>query len=105
MNVKLANGAGAAIGEAMIVVSLATACPADLTTSADPNNPGFGIPDGVLDANDFFYYLNRFAAGDLAAADLTGSINPNDPGFGVPDGVLDANDFFFYLGLFAAGCP
>jgi len=80
-----------------------TPCPADLTGSADPNDPGFGVPDGIVDASDFFFYLGLFGAGDLAA-DLTGSINPNDPGFGVPDGTLDANDFFFYLDLFAQGC-
>jgi len=80
-------------------------CAADLSGSSDPNNPAFGIPDGVVDATDFFYYLDRFAAGDLAVADLTGSIDPNNPAFGVPDGILDANDFFFYLTLFAQGCP
>jgi len=80
-------------------------CAADLTGSADPNNPGFGVKDGLLDANDFFYYLDRFAAGDLTVADLTGSVDPNDPGFGTPDGALDASDFFFYLSLFAQGCP
>ena len=79
------------------------ACLADLTGSADPNSPAFGVPDGIVDANDFFFYLGLFGAGDLAA-DLTGSIDPNDPGFGVPDGTLDANDFFFYLDLFAQGC-
>lgn len=80
-------------------------CPADLTGSSNPTDPSFGTPDGVLDSNDFFFYLDRFAAGDLAIADLTGSSDPNNPGIGVPDGTLDASDFFFYLGLFAAGCP
>jgi len=32
-------------------------CPADLTGGPD------GGPDGTLDANDFFEYLNLFAAG------------------------------------------
>jgi len=66
--------------------------PADVSSGARP-----GIPDGQLDANDFFFYLDRFAAGDLIA-DFTGSS-------GVPDGVLDANDFFVYLSIFADGCP
>jgi len=66
-------------------------CPADLT------GPG-GDPDGVIDANDFFFYLDLFASGD-AGADLTGGPD------GDPDGVIDANDFFEYLSLFAAGCP
>jgi len=65
-------------------------CPADLT------GPDAGVPDGVVDANDFFFYLNLFAAGD-SAADLTGN-------GGAPDGVIDANDFFAYLGLFTQGC-
>jgi len=67
-------------------------CPADLTGGPD------GGPDGTLDANDFFFYLDLFASGD-AAADLTGGPD------GGPDGTLDANDFFEYLNLFAAGCP
>jgi len=69
-------------------------CPADLT------GPGGGAePDGNLTADDFFFYLGLFAAGD-PAADLTGP-----GGDGVPDGSVTADDFFFYLGLFAAGCP
>ncbi len=47
--------------------------------------------DGTLDADDFFAYLDLFAAGD-PAADITG------------DGTVDADDFFAYLDLFAAGC-
>ncbi|MCB9845901.1 MAG: esterase-like activity of phytase family protein [Phycisphaeraceae bacterium] len=47
--------------------------------------------DGDADGDDFFAYLNLFAAGD-AAADLDG------------DGDRDADDFFFYLDLFARGC-
>lgn len=84
-------------------VTVPVRCPADLTGSTDPNNPAFGVPDGVVDANDFFFYLSLFGAGDLAA-DLTGSADPNSPDFGVPDGSLDGSDFFFYLNLFAQGC-
>ncbi len=85
--------------------SYGTGCPADTSGSSDPNDPGYGVPDGQIDAADFFYYLDQFAAGNLAAADLTGSSDPNDPGYGVPDGQLDAGDFFYYLDLFVAGCP
>jgi len=67
------------------------ACPADLTGAG-----GSGVPDGTVDANDFFFYLGLFASGD-GAADLSG---PS----GEPDGVIDANDFFAYLGLFSDGC-
>lgn len=89
----------------LVTLVEATGCAPDLSGSVDPNNPAFGVPDGVVDAIDFFYYLDRFAAGDLDVADLTGSVDPNNPAFGVPDGTLDANDFFFYLMIFAAGCP
>ncbi|MCC5787989.1 MAG: hypothetical protein JJU33_14955 [Phycisphaerales bacterium] len=47
--------------------------------------------DCVVDADDFFLYLDLFAVGD-PIADING------------DGVLDADDFFEYLALFAAGC-
>ncbi|MEZ6234255.1 MAG: GC-type dockerin domain-anchored protein [Phycisphaerales bacterium] len=81
-----------------------TACPADLTTSAIPGQPGYGVPDGILNNNDFFYYLNEFAAGNLAVADLTTGAVQGQPGYGVPNGILDNNDFFYYLAIFAAGC-
>jgi len=38
-------------------------CPADLTGSSDPNDPGYGVPDGTVDALDFFFYLDLFVAG------------------------------------------
>ncbi len=47
--------------------------------------------DGVVDADDFFLFLQLFADGD-SRADINN------------DGVIDADDFFAYLGLFAAGC-
>ncbi len=47
--------------------------------------------DGVVDADDFFLFLQLFAAGDPRA-----DINN--------DGVIDADDFFAFLTLFAAGC-
>ncbi len=47
--------------------------------------------DGDADADDFFGYLDLFAAGD-DLADIDG------------DGDTDADDFFGYLDLFAAGC-
>ncbi len=48
--------------------------------------------DGDVDADDFFAYLDGFAAGDLGVCDIDG------------DGDCDADDFFGYLDLFAAGC-
>ncbi len=55
-------------------------CPADLDG------------DGDADSDDFFLYLDAFAAGDLAVCDIDG------------DGDCDSDDFFAYLDLFAAGC-
>ncbi|MCB9846048.1 MAG: PQQ-dependent sugar dehydrogenase [Phycisphaeraceae bacterium] len=54
-------------------------CPADLDG------------DGDADGDDFFRFLDLFAAGD-PGADLDG------------DGDRDADDFFTYLDLFVAGC-
>ncbi len=79
-------------------------CAADLTTSSDPNDPAYGVPDGMVDASDFFYFLDQFAGANVAVADLTGSSDPNDPAYGVPDGAVDASDFFYYLDLFVEGC-
>lgn len=96
-------------GNTSVRVFLATPqtipCEPDLSGSSDPNNAAYGVPDGVVDASDFFYYLDQFAAGNVAVADLSGTSDPNDPGYGEPDGVLDASDFFYYLDQFAAGCP
>lgn len=47
--------------------------------------------DGVIDADDFFLFLEYFAAGDPRA-------DFND------DGEIDANDFFIFLNKFALGC-
>ena len=47
--------------------------------------------DGVVDADDFFLFLQLFADGDLRA-DFNN------------DGVIDADDFFAFLSAFAAGC-
>jgi hypothetical protein len=83
---------------------LSEPCPPDLTGSSDPNDPQYGTPDGTVDIADFFFYLDQFAADNLAVADLTGSSDPNDPGYGTPDGTIDIADFFFYLDQFVVGC-
>ena len=42
----------------------APVCRPDLTTRARiPGTPGYGVPNGVLNNDDFFYYLAQFAAG------------------------------------------
>ncbi|MCC5787727.1 MAG: dockerin type I repeat-containing protein [Phycisphaerales bacterium] len=47
--------------------------------------------DGVVDADDFFLFLQYFADGD-PRADFNN------------DGVIDADDFFIFLNEFAQGC-
>ncbi len=79
-------------------------CDPDLTTGAIPGQAGYGVPNGILNNDDFFYYLAQFAAGNIAVADLTTSAIPGSPGYGVPNGVINNDDFFYYLSIFSAGC-
>jgi outer membrane protein assembly factor BamB len=79
-------------------------CRPDLTTSAIPGSAGYGAPNGILNNDDFFYYLAQFAAGNTSVADLTTTAVVGTPGYGIPNGVIDNDDFFFYLTIFAAGC-
>jgi len=79
-------------------------CVADMSTGAIPSQPGYGVPDGIVNNDDFFFFLSEFAAGNLARCDLTWGAIPATPGYGFPNGVLNNDDFFYFLGLFAAGC-
>ncbi|MEZ6234233.1 MAG: DUF4350 domain-containing protein [Phycisphaerales bacterium] len=79
-------------------------CEPDLTTGAIAGQPGYGVPNGVVSNDDFFYYLAQFASGNVAVADLTTGAIPGQPGYGVPNGVITNDDFFYYLAIFAAGC-
>lgn len=45
------------------LVQVGGGCDPDLTTTAVPGTPGYGVPNGVLNNDDFFYYLAIFAAG------------------------------------------
>lgn len=93
-----------------------TTCPADLTTTAIPGSPGYGVPNAILNNDDFFFYLIRFtqSAGTCGVLpgqsrcpsppDLTATAIPGTPGYGLLDGVLSTDDFFFYLQLFTNGC-
>ncbi|MCB9846047.1 MAG: S8 family serine peptidase [Phycisphaeraceae bacterium] len=63
----------------------------DAVAAALPQCPADIDGDGDADGDDFFGYLDLFAAGD-DNADLDG------------DGDRDADDFFMYLDLFALGC-
>ncbi|MCA9287526.1 MAG: hypothetical protein KDA05_03020 [Phycisphaerales bacterium] len=90
-------------------------CQADLTTGAIPGTPGYGIPNGIVNNDDFFYYLNLFTS-ELGCGvgpgltrcpsppDLTTTAIPGTPGFGILDGFISNDDFFYYLTLFAQGC-
>lgn len=89
--VTLRDDAGTNLGDAFIRV-LPPDCVADLTGSGSPSDPTFGMPDGVVDVSDFFFFLDLFV-GDGSCGDIDGS------------GAKDVNDFFAYLDAFAAGCP
>jgi hypothetical protein len=84
--------------------SLPNRCIPDITHGAVAGAPGYGLPNCVVNNDDFFYYLSQYAAGNLAVADLTAGAIPGQPGYGVPNGVLNNDDFFYYLAAFAAGC-
>ncbi|MEZ6232748.1 MAG: GC-type dockerin domain-anchored protein [Phycisphaerales bacterium] len=79
-------------------------CEADLTTSAVPSTPGYGVPNGVVNNEDFFFYLSQFAAGNRFVADMTTGAIPGAPGYGIPDGLITNQDFFYFLAQFAEGC-
>ena len=79
-------------------------CPADLTTTAIPTQPGYGIPDQMLTSDDFFYFIIGFSEGNWIVADLTSTAVAGTPGYGVPDGLINGDDFFYYIGLYALGC-
>ena len=80
---------------------------ADVTTfGAGRNDPGYGVPDGIITASDLLYFLNAWIAFDLNIADVT-TLNAGvgDPGYGVPDGVVTAVDLNFFVNLWVQGCP
>ncbi|MEZ6234504.1 MAG: GC-type dockerin domain-anchored protein [Phycisphaerales bacterium] len=87
-----------------LTITVEGPCRADLTAGAIAGQPGYGTPNGVVNNDDFFYYLAEFAAGNAAVADLTTGAVPAQPGYGIPNGVINNDDFFFYLAIFAAGC-
>jgi len=86
-------------------VRLLVGVPGDLSGSADPTDPAYGVPDGIGDAIDYSYFIDQFAAGNPAVADLTGSANPASPAFGIPDGIIDSADHFFFIADLGRGCP
>ncbi|MEZ6235543.1 MAG: GC-type dockerin domain-anchored protein [Phycisphaerales bacterium] len=79
-------------------------CRPDLTTGAVPGTPNYGVPNGAINNDDFFYYLQQFAAGNDHVCDMTHGAVPGEPGYGVPNLILNNDDFFYYLQIFAEGC-
>lgn len=65
--------------------------------------PNYRIPDGHVNNEDFYTYLDAYVRGD-AAADMTRTVIRLDPYFGVPDGIISHTDFFYYLMIFEEGC-
>ena len=105
--VDLRNSALTTIGQAFVrsqVFTVTPTCAPDITTTAIPGSPGYLVPNGILNNDDFFAFLTEFAGGNLAVADVTTTAIPNSPGYGVPNGVITNDDFFYYLTIFAAGC-
>ena len=99
-----------ALGVASSAITPVHACIPDMTTGAISGLPGFGVPNGVLDSEDFFFYVNEFALGN-PRCDLTcpggcegppGGPPPCCPG--QPGGGLTRDDFFYFLVLYSAGC-
>lgn len=87
-------------------------CRVDLTSGAIPGAPGYGVPNGIVNNDDFFYYVNAYAtrlgcAGSVycpSPPDMTSVWPPGSSGYGQLDGVLTLDDFYYYLSLFATGC-
>ncbi|MEZ6233860.1 MAG: GC-type dockerin domain-anchored protein [Phycisphaerales bacterium] len=86
------------------------ACLPDFTSGSLPGQPGYGVPNGILNNDDFFYYLTLFGTNTGCSPncpsppDLTGVAFPGNPSYGVPNGVLNNDDFFYFLTKFAEGC-
>lgn len=72
------------------------------TTSTNPGDPGFGVPDGFVDGADLTYFVEFWLAADISADVTTTSTNPGDAGYGVPDGVVNGNDLTYYVEFWLA---
>jgi hypothetical protein len=69
-------------------------CPADLSGGADPREPTWGIPDGIVNEADSTYFRIQYERGNLRVADVTGPASP-----GVPDSRLTEDDLRHYRAL------
>jgi len=82
-------------------------CVADVTTQgAGPNDPGYGVPDGLATAADLNFFVNFWIIGAASTADITTQgAGEGDPGYGVPDGQVTAADLNYFVNAWIAGCP
>jgi len=71
-------------------------CLVDLTGSTDPRDPKWGMPNGVVDAADYTYFLAQYEGGNMLVTDLTGASDLRSPRYGVPDGLLTEDDVLYY---------
>ncbi|MFO7640820.1 MAG: GC-type dockerin domain-anchored protein [Candidatus Competibacteraceae bacterium] len=69
-------------------------CPADLSGGADPREPTWGMPDGIVNEADSTYFRIQYERGNLRVADVTGPASP-----GVPDRRLTEDDLRYYRAL------
>jgi len=106
--VAFTHGRGAFITALDPIGPQPNGCPADVTATGTtlPGQPGFGVPDGNIDADDLGYFLSFFLAADpVTDVTTTGATLPGQPGFGEPDGVVDPDDLGYFLGFWLSGCP
>lgn len=84
----------------------AAGCDADLTTTgATVGEPGFGVPDGLVDQADLSFYVNLWVGADPEADVTTQSAPLGDPLYGMPDTLVTGADIFFYVNMWLAECP
>lgn len=91
------------VWEALTEEAYNPGCPPDMTGSSDPRNPAYGVPDGVTDIEDLFYFFDGFSDGDPTRADLTTSSDPQHPAFGIPDGLVNDADLEYMLAAVSTG--
>lgn len=75
---------------------------ADISGSNDPSDPNYGRADGVLDATDWFYFLELYDQRH-PRADMSGSCSRSSSWYGVRDYIIDYRDVCYYLDVFALG--
>lgn len=85
-------------GRSTWVVALAPIyCPADLTGSSDPQSTEFGVPDGNVDTEDWYYFLAAYSNNNL-------DVDMSGPQAGVPDFTLTQDDLDYFGAVFSDPC-